>query len=261
MSDSICPVCAGAVATRDHVCGVAPYVGKKMQGLHCEQCGLIQFPANLGEFEKNLNRQSSVGQLRDARNAGDGRPGREYHMVRMAMEMLDRPAAKISFFGSGMNRDWQWVLNTYPQSSVNLVDLKNFQEVAHFEAIDRATPSDIVVASEVIEHFTEPLEHFRSLLRLVRNDGILICSTNVYDGSDMSQHMYPFIPGHVAYWTPLSLVKLAADSGFFVDFRTPQMGLTRGGPRKKYVLFYRQVEVFYRVSLYFGTHMHAPSEA
>ena len=224
-------------------------------------CGLIRYPENLGGFSKKVSKETLEGNLRNLRNATDERPGREFFMAEMGMEIVSKHNASVSFFGSGLNTDHLWLKRKYPEITTKLVDLENMQEAENFEAIPVATPSDVVVASEVIEHFTEPVEHFKSLLRLVKDDGILICSSNIYDGTDVSMHQYPFVPGHVAYWTPLALIKLASDMGCFVDFRTPAVGLTRGGPRKKYIIFYKSTQNMFRTSLYFGTHMHAPSEA
>lgn len=255
-----CPVCGGDVFRQRHVCKVRPHQGKSMTGHHCHSCGLVRFPDNIATFSRDIRQDSMGGSLRALRNANDQRPGREFYMAEMAIAILDRPAAAVSFFGSGMNTDWQWLERRFPQVTTKLTDMENFQEAANFEPIADATPSDVVVACEVIEHFTEPVAHFASLLRLVKDDGILICSSNIYDGTDISLHQYPFENGHVAYWTPLALVKVASDAGFFVDFRSPEMGLTRGGPRKKYIIFYRGIETMYRTNMYFGTHMLAPSE-
>lgn len=257
---SQCPVCSGPQRFSDHVCRVAPYVGKTMTGYACGSCGLIQFPGNTARYLHVVEAVDDERTFCHLRNATDQRPGREFYMAEMGMEIIGKHDASVSFFGSGLNTDHVWLKRKYPKITTKLVDLENMQGADNFEPIPEATPSDVVVASEVIEHFTEPVEHFSSLLRLLTDDGILICSSNLYDGSDMGLHQYPFVPGHVAYWTPLSLIKLASDLGCFVDFRTPAVGLTRGGPRKKYIIFYRSTQTLFRTSLYFGTHMHAPSE-
>lgn len=256
-----CPVCGGDEDIVAHSCSVKPYVGKTMRGHQCRSCGLIRYPENLGKFVKVISKDITQANNRVLRNANDERPGREFYMAEMGMEIVSKHNASVSFFGSGMNTDHLWLKRKYPEMQPKLVDMENLQEADNFEFIADATPSDVVVACEVIEHFTEPVAHFESLLRLLKNDGILICSSNVYDGTNISLHQYPFIPGHVAYWTPLSLIKMASDHGCFVDFRTPQVGLTRGGPRKKYIIFYRNTETLFRMSAYFGTHMLAPSEA
>lgn len=259
-ADERCQVCAGEIEAVEFVCEVNPYVGRHLRGLRCSGCGLLRFPENVADFVA----VSSTGmerELRNLRNANSERPGREFRMAQMGIEILDRPDAAVTFFGAGVNTDWQWLQRSYPQSRTTLVDLENLQAVPNFEAISDARPADIVIASEVIEHFGEPVAHFQSLLRLLKDDGILICSSNIYDGTDIRRHMYPFVPGHVVYWTPLALIQVAASARCFVDFRVPEIALTRGGPRKKYILFYRHAETAFRVSLYFGTRMFAPSEA
>jgi len=255
-----CLVCGGEEDVVFHTCGVKPFVGKTMKGHQCRSCGLIRYPDNLGGFSKNPSKDSMEGALRKLRNANSDRPGREFYMAEMGIAILGKRDVSISYFGSGLNTDHNWIQRKYPETTAKLVDLENMQEVDYFESIPAATPSDVVVACEVIEHFGEPVEHFKSLFRLIKDQGILICSTNVYDGSDVSLHQYPFHPGHVAYWSPLSLIKMATDFGCFVDFRTPSIAYGRGGPRKRFVIFYRSAETLFRVSNYFGAHMHAPSE-
>lgn len=255
-----CVVCGTQTEVIEIGCEVKPYVGKRQPGLFCPLCGMLQFPENTEDYVKVVETDASESGLKDLRNATDERPGREFHMAQMALEILNRPDITISFFGAGLNTDWKWVQKVHPEVGTKLVDLRNLQGHPRYESITEAKPSDIIIASEVIEHFERPVEHFESLFRLLKDDSLLICSTNVYDGTDIGKHVYPFVPGHVAYWTPMALLKVAASAGLFVDFRTPEIALSRAGPRKKYVLFYRSAEMAYRVALYFGTHMFAPSE-
>lgn len=257
---SNCPVCNGKDDIVFHNCKVDPYKGKRMEGYQCQSCGLIRHPNNLGGFTKKISNDTLEGKLRNFRNGTEERPGREFYMAKMGLDILNKDQGEISFFGSGLNIDHLWIKQKFPNILTKLVDLENMQNIDNFESINDATVSDVVIACEVIEHFSEPVEHFKSLLRLVKNDGILICSSNIYDGTDISRHQYPFVPGHVTYWTPLALIKLASDMGFFVDFRTPFIGLTRGGPRKKYIIFYKNTQNLFATSLYFALNMHAPSE-
>ncbi len=255
-----CPVCGAEVKTQTYECAVAPYVGKVLAVHRCTGCDFIQLPENIGGFSKVVSTTTLEGSLRHLRNANNDRPGREFYMADMGIEMLGLDAPSVTFFGSGLNTDHLWLAGKYPEAKTKLVDLENMQGLDSFESIADATPSDVVVASEVIEHFEEPLAHFKSLIRLIKPNGLLICSTNVFDGTDIRLHQYPFVPGHVAYWSPLALIKVATDLGCFVDFRTPEIGMHRGGPRKKYVIFYRNIETLFRISHYFGTHVLAPSE-
>lgn len=255
-----CVVCGHPTAVEKQTCQYAPYKGKTLLISRCRHCGLIRLPTNVGRFAKEINPQTLDGELRGLRNATDARPGREFHMAQMAIDIIQDHACEISFFGSGTNRDWQWVQRQHPRLKIKLVDLENMQDVAHFEPVSQATPSRIVIVSEVIEHFEEPAAHFKHLLGLLPDDGIMICSTNIYDGGNVSAHTYPFIEGHVAYWTPLALGITAVDNGCLVDFRMPQVAFDRGWPRKRYVIFSRSVEVMLRSHLYFGDHPSAPSE-
>jgi len=231
-----------------------------MTGTQCIGCDLLRFPENTASYLNVLENSEQERRLQERRNANAERPGREFHMAQMCIETLTRFNASVSFFGAGINTDWQWLQRAYPEVQTKLVDLENMQSVPNFETIADATPSDIVVASEVIEHFEEPLAHFESLLRLVKDDGILICGTNLYKGKDISHDFYPFTPGHVTYWTPYALAYVGMQKGFFVDFRTPELYAAKGGATKRYILFFRNPETIYRLGVYFGNHMHAPSE-
>ncbi len=255
-----CFVCGGEELCIEHTCRVKPYMGKTLRGWHCQSCGLVRFPENSARYADVISSSPSQEYFQRLRNAAGDQPGREFYMAEMGMRILGRSDGRISLFGSGLNKDYLLIGSRYPGAEVKLVDIENLQGVENYESIEDATPSDLIVASEVIEHFSDPVPNFRSLLGLLKTDGILLCSSNIYDGGDISRQLYPFVPGHVAYWTPLSLVKIASDHGCFVDFRTPEMALTRGGPRKRYIIFYRTTEVFFRVSAYFGVIMHAPSE-
>lgn len=254
-------MCGGALERVTFTSQVKNYYGKVLHGTRCQGCDMLRFPDNTGIYLDQLRSEPHEWACMEKRNANEHRPGREFHMAQMGIEILSRPNARVTFFGAGINTDWKWLQRTYPNAPTTLVDLENMQQVPNFETIAEATPSDIVIASEVIEHFEDPMAHFESLLRLVNEDGLLICSTNVYDGTDISGHEYPFIPGHVSYWTPHALAYVGLKTGFLVDFRTPKIAFSRGGPRKKYVLFYRNVETAYRIGLYFGTRTCAPSES
>lgn len=58
----------------------------------------------------------------------------------------------------------------------------------------------------------------------------------------------------------LTLVQASIDTQEGSRQIRPAVGLTRGGPRKKYITFYKRTETLFRMSHYFGTHMPAPSE-
>jgi hypothetical protein len=97
------------------------------------------------------------------------------------------------------------------------------------------------------------------LFRLLKPDGLLVCSTNVYDGGNLNRHKYLFIKGHTSYYSPEALLHLARRNKVFVDFRLPAVS-SRLGPRKRYVLFSKSVTRMQDVAAYFGSHAYAPSE-
>ena len=96
---SQCPVCGGEEDIVAHTCRVKPYQGKTMRGHQCRSCGLIRYPENLGNYVKIIARQSSEAELRELRNANDERPGREFYMDEMGMEIVSKHNASVSFFG------------------------------------------------------------------------------------------------------------------------------------------------------------------
>lgn len=260
----ICDVCGGDLEDVVITSLTKNFRGKKISGTQCKLCGNLHFSENYDVFDPHIKKNddpNSGSNLRISRNANEDRPGREFHMVKMAKEILVEDGLTVTFFGAGTNTDWAWVEKKFPKIQTKLVDLENYQKISNFEPINTATPSDVVIACEVIEHFEKPMEHFQSLIRLMKDDGLLICSTNVYDGTDIAQHVYPFLEGHANYWTPLALVNVALKHGLFIDFRAPLISMSRAGPRKKYIIFYKNPEHSYRVAIYFATNIFAPSES
>lgn len=255
-----CKVCNGYTIETQITCLVEPYRGRSLLSIQCSDCGFISFPTNTGNYLEQLIDDPSEQKLKFLRNGNQLRPGREYHMAKMGIEIVQTSECEITFFGAGLNTDHIYIKENYPKSKTKLVDLENLQNSENFETIENATSSRVVIASEVIEHFNDPIENFESLIKLVEEDGILICSTNIYDGTDIQHHQYPFTRGHCSYWTPMAILNAASRFGFIADFRTPEIAYKRAGPRKRYILIYKSINTLLGVSYYFGTHMHAPSE-
>ena len=82
------------------------------------------------------------------------------------------------------------------------------------EFVDANLPAqrrfDVVVASEVIEHFLDPVADLRALFDFVEPEGLLVCGTNLYDGGRLSRQSYAFVPGHTSYWSAPSLLMTAS---------------------------------------------------
>jgi SAM-dependent methyltransferase len=69
---------------------------------------------------------------------------------------------------------------------------------------------DLVVAVEVIEHFTDPRIQMENLLRFLKPSGTLTGTTDFYDGLSIEEpSCYMKKDGHNTYWSPSSLSKMA----------------------------------------------------
>ena len=78
---------------------------------------------------------------------------------------------------------------------------------------------DVVVAVEVIEHFSDPLGSLRLLVETTGGEGIVCGTTNFRLGRaivDGNTPGYMSLGDHVAYWSPSSLAHAAAQLGLAV---------------------------------------------
>jgi len=191
-----CPICRGAFLSRNFNCIVKPYIGKTQHGFQCDNCGFIGFPENNQSYDFQLQSSENENNYKTLRNGNSLRPGREYYMAKMCLNFFTKPNKDITFFGSGLNTDYKWIDNEFKSTRTKLVDLANTQNATNFETISGASKSDIIIACEVIEHFANPTADFSNLFHLLKPNGILVCSTNIYDGTDISKQQYPFVPGH-----------------------------------------------------------------
>ena len=226
----------------------------------CSTCGHVGNPDNTRDYREyerleDLAAAARVGTMEQE--------GREFHMANMATAILARDDLDVMIFGAGRSFDNHHIARLPSVRAVAVGDVMQLRDDAEFIDINLPAPRqfDIVVASEVVEHFLEPRPDFAKLLGYVKPDGLLVCSTNIYDGRGLGKHKYPFVPGHTSYYSPGSMARLAAASGFMVDFRVPSLATGYGGRRKRYVLFTGSPAVRDSISLYFAAHMYAPSES
>jgi SAM-dependent methyltransferase len=198
----------------------------------------------------------------DARTGRLERPGREFYMAQMAIDILGRGDLETLIYGAGRSLDNRHVATLQQVRHVAIADVMRVRDDAEF--IDANLPAprrfDIVVASEVIEHFLDPVADLAALFDFVEPEGLLVCSTNLYDGRRLSTQSYIFLPGHTSYWSEDSLRRVAAANGMLVDFRIPLVATGYGGPRKRYVLFTRSRAITDSIGRYFSTREYAPSD-
>jgi len=226
----------------------------------CGHCGFVANPANFNDYTS----YESVTQFPSSARVGtEAEPGREFYMAQLARDILRRDGLDVLIVGPGASVDFAHIGQLDHVRRVAIGDIVKLHDVEDFVDLSMGTRQrfDVVIASEVIEHFLHPAQDFPRLFRLLRRDGLAVCSTNVYDGSaTLNRHHYLFIRGHTAYYTATALRRLAARSKMLVDFRVPKVA-ERLGPRKRYVLFAREAATMQDVAEYFGGHPYAPSEA
>lgn len=225
----------------------------------CERCGYLSNFDNTVDYTsfdtvKNFRLTTRVGTAEHR--------GREFHMAAMAADILGRPHLQAMVFGAGRSLDYQHIGTLPTVDRVVMSDVVELTGEAEFFNILDGTDQrfDLIVACEVVEHFTDPRLEFRRLFDLLTDDGLLVCSTNIFDGGNFAKHNYLYSRGHVSYYSPRAIEWIAAENGITVDLRTPAIALGAAGPRKRYLLFTRSPEVVENTQRYFAEHAYAPSE-
>lgn len=252
-----CRVC-GCANVDDRVVSAA-LGSKQIRVMVCRECGHVAMPENLFDYSKI----TSETQFKLARRVGTAEMhGREFGMTAMAADILRRSGLDVLMYGVGRSADNIHVQKLPKVSRVAIGDITKFRDDAEFVDITKPATErfDVVVASEVIEHFVYPTEEFPRLLGYLADDGLLVCSTNIYDGGRLERQRYILARGHTSYYSPNSLRVIARQNQVLVDFRVPVAATGKVGPRKRYVLMSRSRAIMDSVCDYFGSHMFAPSE-
>ena len=254
--DQRCVICGEAVWVADLTATAGPRRTCRME--ICTVCGHVSNPANTHDY----GQYETVGEIPIKPRVGTAdRKGREFYMAEMAIDILGRTDLDVLVYSAGRSLDNHHIAALPSVRSVAISDVIRLRDDAEF--FDSSEPATrrfpVVIASEVIEHFLEPREDFERLFGFVEPDGLLVCSTNVYDGGDLRRQSYIFTPGHTSYYTPASLAVLAAANGWLVDLRVPLVATGYGGPRKRYVLFTASPAVLEAIHAYFQDREYAPS--
>ena len=231
--------------------------GRECKVSICRRCGYINNPENTRDYRAMEN----LDALPQCTRAGThDRPGREYHMAKMAVDILARQDLEVLVYGAGRSLDNHHIATLPEVRHVAIGDIMKVRDDAEFIDANEPAPRrfPVIIASEVIEHFRDPREDFAKLFKLVERDGLIVCGTNIYAGGRLADDAYLFFSDHTSYYTPQALRTIASAAGLHIDFRTPIVGEKM---RKRYVLFTRSAKVLEDVACYFGTQVYAPSEA
>jgi SAM-dependent methyltransferase len=188
--------------------------------------------------------------------------GREFYMAEMGADILRRTGLRVMVFGAGRSLDYQHIAKLPSVKRVVMSDVVDLRGEADFINIAKGTDErfDLIIACEVVEHFPDPMTEFPRLFDLLAKDGLLICSTNIYDGKDLAKQRYLYLRGHVSYYGPRAIAEIARQSKILFDFRMPAVALGPAGLRKRYVFFTHSVANLQKTAVYFGRMPYAPSE-
>ncbi len=250
-----CRVCGSTDLKRRHVTFVKDET-KSCDIRRCRDCGYVA----ILRTEESLWKERTSLDHSSPRVGTAERVGREFHMGKLAADILARDGLSVLVYGAGGNMDNLHIEQLDAVKRVAIGDIMKLRDDAEF--VDLTKPArerfDIVVASEVVEHFRDPRADFERLFGFVEDDGLIVASTNIHAGNDLAKDGYIFFPDHVSYYSPRSLRMIANDAGYHLDFRAPMLGPRM---RKRYVFFSRSRERLEDVACYFGTEVYAPSES
>lgn len=225
----------------------------------CQRCQYVSNAGNTVDYTKF----TSVKRFRLTPRVGtEDHKGREFHMAAMGTDILRRQGLDVMVFGAGRSLDYRHIAKLPQVRSVVMSDVVDLGIDAGFIDITKGTNRrfDLIIACEVIEHFPDPLTEFPRLFNLLTKNGLLVCSTNIYDGKNVAHHTYLYGRGHVSYYSPRAIREIARRDRMRFDFRVPEIVKGTAGPRKRYVMFSRSDDVMQRIAEYFGNHTYAPSE-
>lgn len=255
-----CPICfSTALSTHYIAAEVERRKGLAFNFTFCKSCGFVNNPQNTYDnWESGFLKENTPNY---GTRAGDGiTPRREYRMSEMALKIRnaieEKSAPALLIYGAGISKDHDLIRSNLRVQEVIVTDIENFQKTSHFINLDSDRKFDIVIASEVVEHFTDIYKNFENLLSKTNDDGIIILGTNIHDGCKIAKIEYPYSPGHTSYYTGDALLHIARHFGLKIDFRTPAVG----GPRKRYVLLFKDPAYHERIAHYFASHHIAPAE-
>ncbi len=73
---------------------------------------------------------------------------------------------------------------------------------------------DFITATEVVEHFSNPAKEFALLSSLLKDGGVFVVMTNLYDGVDFNSWWYKGDSTHISFFSKRSFEFFAETYGF-----------------------------------------------
>lgn len=205
----------------------------------CSHCFFINFPSN-------TTKKLDFAYNAPGHRAGSlTKPGRETFYFEAIQKFIfpDKKNLSVCIYGAGLSYDHVHIRNHHNVSEVKITDLENYQKSDFF--VDSPVKKfDLVIASEVAEHFENPQENFKHLLSFVSDSGLILVGTNIHvPNSKLNKLSYPFAKGHCAYWSPEALELLTSRHGYKLFF----MNTTFGGPKKRAIFIFKNEDILKRL--------------
>lgn len=236
---------------------VKAFVGKKSLFHICLNCLFIHQPNNKHDFKSKRDYLAGSDPKKFLR-VGDGkRKGREYAMAKMAIDMHEILKPRILIYGAGISRDHELLRKEgYP---VDICDFVNVQNSPHW--IDQREIDDkydIIISSEVFEHFDDPMANLVHVTDLLHKDGLSIHGTNMNDCTPIEKVHYVWTPGHCSYWSGPAIREASEILGLYYDIRPTDVKTV--SPRKRYIFLCHSETVRNKIPAWFAEHRCAWSE-
>jgi SAM-dependent methyltransferase len=261
-----CPMCENSMVRKAVACKVGRLKGTVLTFHSCVVCNSVFAPENTHKYI-SVEDFEDIGEIvvSDGRT-GDGEEwGREAYLAKYGLQIFrstfnDAGKKDVLFFGAGISGDHK-IISKFPDVNVRITDLDNFQNEPNFIPLDDKSKFDLVIISEVIEHFENPEADLENVYSKIKDDGLIICTTNINDTYVSLERLdYPFIPGHTCYYSGLGLISSALKSGLHVDFRNLEGSQGKLGPRKKVIFRFKNMSFYTSLSEFFSRHWLFPSE-
>lgn len=235
----ICPICNSKK--------FAPSQG--LTASICSDCGFVHNP----------NHNSPPNLAYDPRMGTVEKAGRNYYVALMGAVILGRYNLKLGIHRPGVTQDVQRISGIPMISEVSAIE--ESQGVTSFSPQHAVGKKkyDIIVSNETLQTISTPSD-IQSLFGDVKKDGLLIASTDLNDGSNLSNSKFLEARSSAAMWSGGSLTRMAEAAGGYIDFRVPKNSIKKNLHRKRYVMFYRSEEVERAIRLYFSTVTYGPAE-
>lgn len=237
--DRVCPICGGDAA---HVGEVAASSGRPARAFGvCDSCGAVRLAPPALPVKANV--------VKAARLGSKERYGRDLAMAAMACAIIGRDQLDVLWWEPGASAD-----------AARIEGLPSVAAVHRWEHGTAAPAVDVIVGQEVMQCQPDPAGALRDACLALREDGLVVLSTDLYDGSDPHGIGYLRSPAHRLMWSFEAVERVVGPLGLTVDCRLPEIAVSRGLARKRYLLLTRSETVRRRTRRFFGAVVSAPSE-